>query len=187
MPTLHQTLDLENLDAFSDRARADTVLAGNLTFSRQSVTDVDFTGENARLQIFRLRRPVACQIPSQIDLQGALLAALNAGRPGRLALDVFDEEPFTRPDDPVINKFQGSMVAEDYPEAWREQGMTELKTKKDLGVEANTRPDLDGEEYRDGAFYKPISIREYFKLLGYCLLGLIVVGMLVSFLFGFLA
>lgn len=34
---------------------------------------------------------------------GALEAALAAGRPGRLALDVFDTEPLTSMDDPVIN------------------------------------------------------------------------------------
>jgi len=34
---------------------------------------------------------------------GALMAALEAGRPGRLALDVFDTEPVTDPDDPLIN------------------------------------------------------------------------------------
>jgi len=33
--------------------------------------------------------------------EGALLAGLNAGRPGMAAIDVFDEEPVTRADDPL--------------------------------------------------------------------------------------
>ena len=61
--------------------------------------------------------------------------------------------------------------------------MSESKDKDRSRADANTRPDLDGEEYRDGAFYKPISTREYFKLFGYCLLGLIVVGLSISMFF----
>lgn len=34
---------------------------------------------------------------------GALEAALQAGRPGRIALDVFTTEPLTDPDDPIVN------------------------------------------------------------------------------------
>ncbi|MGP6089359.1 D-2-hydroxyacid dehydrogenase family protein [Antarctobacter jejuensis] len=34
--------------------------------------------------------------------QGALLAALNAGRPGMAAVDVFDTEPLTDPTDPLL-------------------------------------------------------------------------------------
>lgn len=33
---------------------------------------------------------------------GAILAALAAGRPGRVCLDVFDREPLTDPDDPLL-------------------------------------------------------------------------------------
>lgn len=35
--------------------------------------------------------------------EGALLQALNAGRPGQAAIDVFDKEPVTDPEDPLIN------------------------------------------------------------------------------------
>lgn len=34
---------------------------------------------------------------------GALAAALAVGRPGRIALDVFDTEPLTDPDDPIVS------------------------------------------------------------------------------------
>jgi D-3-phosphoglycerate dehydrogenase len=35
--------------------------------------------------------------------QGAMLNAMNAGRPGAAALDVFDAEPITWTNDPLIN------------------------------------------------------------------------------------
>jgi len=34
---------------------------------------------------------------------GALLSALETGRPGAAAIDVFDQEPVTDPDDPLVN------------------------------------------------------------------------------------
>ncbi|EFO32007.1 glyoxylate reductase [Roseibium sp. TrichSKD4] len=34
---------------------------------------------------------------------GALLSALNEGRPGAAAIDVFDNEPLTNPNDPLVN------------------------------------------------------------------------------------
>lgn len=65
--------------------------------------------------------------------------------------------------------------------------MSDLKTVKNGSVDKNTRtrPDLDGEEWRDSSFYKPISAREYFKLLGYCMIGLVVVGLFISLFFDF--
>ena len=34
---------------------------------------------------------------------GALLTALNAGRPGKAAVDVFDHEPVSDPEDPLLS------------------------------------------------------------------------------------
>ena len=47
-------------------------------------------------------------------------------------------------------------------------------------ADVTNRPDLDAEEYRDGAFYEPISVREYFKLLRYCITGFIVILICLS-------
>jgi hypothetical protein len=51
-----------------------------------------------------------------------------------------------------------------------------------IGFDMSDRPDLEGEEYRDSTHYKPISTREYFKVLVYCVIGLIAV-VLAIFLF----
>ncbi len=62
--------------------------------------------------------------------------------------------------------------------------MGELNTEKDSRSDRTvTRSDLDGEEYRDASFYKPISTREYFALLGYCTFGLVVVGLSIGVYF----
>ena len=63
--------------------------------------------------------------------------------------------------------------------------MADSKIPENTGTNTQTRSDLDGEEYRDGAFYKPISTREYFKLLGYCLIGLAVIGLFLILFFRF--
>lgn len=55
--------------------------------------------------------------------------------------------------------------------------MEDSKTTKNGSADTGIRPDLEGEEYRDGEFYKPISTREYFKLLGYCVIGFIIIGL----------
>ena len=47
------------------------------------------------------------------------------------------------------------------------------------GSDISERPDLDGEEYRDSTHYKPISTREYFKVLFYCVVGLAAVVLVV--------
>ena len=45
--------------------------------------------------------------------------------------------------------------------------------------DTHERPDLDGEENRDSTHYKPISTREYFKVLFYCLIGLVAVVLVI--------
>ena len=47
------------------------------------------------------------------------------------------------------------------------------------GSDSSERPDLDGEEHRDSTHYKPISTREYFKVLFYCVIGLVAVVLIV--------
>lgn len=47
------------------------------------------------------------------------------------------------------------------------------------GSDISERPELNGEEYRDSTYYKPISTREYFKILFYCVIGLVAVVLVV--------
>lgn len=51
------------------------------------------------------------------------------------------------------------------------------EVKTDVESSADVRPDLDGEEYRDSTHYRPISTSEYFKVLFYCVAGLVAVAM----------
>lgn len=102
----------------SDEGRERATQAGaTVAASREAFFSTsDFVSLHVRLkpatrgiitaQDLQLMKPSASFINtsrSALVAEGALQAALNAGRPGRLALDVFDEEPFTRTDDPVIN------------------------------------------------------------------------------------
>jgi hypothetical protein len=55
------------------------------------------------------------------------------------------------------------------------------QTVKQSGNDRNMpkRPDLDGEGYRDSTHYRPISTREYFKVLFYCTLGFFALVLLI--------
>lgn len=101
-------------DAGRLRAKDDGVTVAN---SREDFfTESDFVSVHVRL------KPDTRGIIKKVDLlamkpsatfintsrsgiveSGALEAVINRQPPGRLALDVFDEEPFTRVDDPVVN------------------------------------------------------------------------------------
>lgn len=64
--------------------------------TRGIITQADLAGMKASATFVNTSR-------SGLVEAGALEAALAAGRPGRIALDVFDEEPLTNMADPVIN------------------------------------------------------------------------------------
>ena len=101
-------------DAGRLRAKDDGVTVAN---SREDFfTESDFVSVHVRL------KPDTRGIIKKVDLlamkpsatfintsrsgiveSGALEAVINRQPPGRLALDVFDEEPFTQVDDPVVN------------------------------------------------------------------------------------
>ena len=101
----------------SDAGRARAMADGEpLAASRQAFfSESDFVSVHVRLKpetkgiITRAdllaMKPTASFINtsrSALVEKGALEAALEAGRPGRLALDVFDREPMTPPVDPLV-------------------------------------------------------------------------------------
>ena len=101
----------------SDAGRARAMADGEpLAASRQAFfSESDFVSVHVRLKpetkgiITRAdllaMKPTASFINtsrSGLVEKGALEAALEAGRPGRLALDVFDREPMTPPVDPLV-------------------------------------------------------------------------------------
>ncbi len=61
--------------------------------------------------------------------------------------------------------------------------MKDSNTTENNSTASDTRSDLDGEEYRDASFYQPISTREYFKLLGYCVIVLAIIGFSIILFF----
>ena len=64
--------------------------------------------------------------------------------------------------------------------------MRNSKSAKSDNADSETRADLDGEEYRDGEHYQPITTADYFKLLGYCTAGLVVFGVAIYLSFSFM-
>lgn len=101
----------------SDDGRARAVAAGEpvATDRRSFFADADFVSVHVRLvpatrglitaDDLLAMKPTATFVNtsrSGLVAKGALEQALAAGRPGRLALDVFDVEPLINTDDPVI-------------------------------------------------------------------------------------
>lgn len=97
-----------------ERARADgeTVAESRQAFFAES----DFISVHVRLkpetrgiitdEDLAAMKPTASFINTSragLVAPGALLSALGKGRPGRAAVDVFDKEPLTDPDDPLLN------------------------------------------------------------------------------------
>lgn len=101
----------------SDAGRARAAAAGEVVATSRAAffADSDFVSLHVRL------KPETTGIISAADLMamkpsasfvntsraglvtpGALLAALASGRPGRIAVDVFDHEPLTNPNDPLL-------------------------------------------------------------------------------------
>jgi D-3-phosphoglycerate dehydrogenase len=101
----------------SDAGRAKAEAAGKtLAASREAFfADSDFVSVHVRLKpetrgiitktdLLAMKPTASFVNTSRSGLveKGALEAALTAGRPGRLALDVFDREPMVPPVDPVV-------------------------------------------------------------------------------------
>jgi D-3-phosphoglycerate dehydrogenase len=102
----------------SDAGRTRAIAAGETVASSRSdfFASADFVSLHVRLkpetkgliiaQDLAQMKPTASFINTsraQLVQPGALLAALNAGRPGRAGIDVFEVEPLTAPDDPLVH------------------------------------------------------------------------------------
>jgi D-3-phosphoglycerate dehydrogenase len=67
---------------------------------------VDATRGIVTAEDLALMKPTALLVNTSrapLVAPGALVAALEAGRPGMAALDVFEQEPLTDPDHPLLN------------------------------------------------------------------------------------
>lgn len=64
--------------------------------TRGVITEADLTAMKPTASFINTSR-------AALVAPGALLSALDSGRPGRVAVDVFDKEPVTDPRDPVVN------------------------------------------------------------------------------------
>ena len=64
--------------------------------TRGVITEADLTAMKPTASFINTSR-------AALVAPGALLSALDSGRPGRVAVDVFDREPVTDPRDPVVN------------------------------------------------------------------------------------